>query len=119
MSELTQRIKDRIENTHEMSWGKSKKWTFTLEAGRGSTYASGKPTLYAHSTYEKQSVNAGQPQRVFMEQWDDWTAAREALAEVKKNLPKFKVQDRGPDGGSSHVPISVITAHLPDAPDNE
>jgi hypothetical protein len=88
--------------------------TFTLEMGRGETYRNAKPMLYAHSVYEKSSVLAGQPRRLFVEQWNTWEEARAALAEVRKRDRKFEFDDYGEGGGSSYIPSSVLTRHLPD-----
>lgn len=90
------------------------KWTFTLEAGRGSTYATGNPTLYGHSTYGRGSVLAGQPLRQFITSWPTWEEARAALAALK--VPGFRYKDMAA-GGTTHIPISVLTAGLPDGPD--
>jgi hypothetical protein len=112
MSELATRIQDQIDNKYSMH---RKKWTFSLEEGRGTTYSSGKPTLYGHSRYERSSVLAGQHQRVFLDQWDSWEEARAALAEVKKTVKRFKCDDLGPEGGSTFTPVNVN--HLPDDTD--
>ena len=91
-----------------------KRFTFTLESARGETYNRPEPVLYAHSTYERGSVLSGKPQRIWVESWDSWEEARTALAEFKKANPKFKYTDEGPTGGSSHIPIEQMVAHLPD-----
>ena len=88
--------------------------TFTLEPGRGETYRHTRPVLYAHSTYERTSVLAGQPRRLWVAQWDTWDEARAALAEVRKADRKFKYDDFGEGGGTTHIPSSVLTRHLPD-----
>jgi hypothetical protein len=88
--------------------------TFTLEPGRGETYRHSKPVLYAHSTYERSSVLAGQPRRLWVAQCNTWDEARAALAEVRKADRKFKYDDFGEGGGTSHIPTSVLTRHLPD-----
>ncbi len=88
--------------------------TFTLEPGRGETYRHARPVLYAHSTYERSSVLAGQPRRLFVEQWETWEQARAALAEVRKADRTFRFEDFGQGGGTSYVPTSVLTRHLPD-----
>jgi hypothetical protein len=90
------------------------KWTFSLEAGRGETYSHSRPVLYGHSTYKRGSVMAGRPLRQWVETWDSWEEARADLASVKKAVKGFKFSDHGPEGGSSHVPIDVLTAGLPD-----
>jgi hypothetical protein len=107
MSELLDRINE-IPSTVRL------RPTFTLEMGRGETYRHIKPMLYAHSVYEKGSVLAGQPRRLFVEQWDTWKDARAALAEVRKQDRKFRFDDYGEGGGTSYIPSSVLTRHLPD-----
>jgi hypothetical protein len=82
--------------------------TLTLENGRGQTYSHGKPTLYGHSVYPRSSVLAGQPKRVWIEQWD---TVEEALAELNGVNVKFKNMI---GGGSSHVDVNLMVAHLPD-----
>jgi hypothetical protein len=81
----------------------------TLEYGRGETYCSNKPTLYGHSTYGRSSVLAGRSRRVFLESWDDLDSAR---AELK--AAKVRYSDLCDTGGSTHIPVDVITAGLPD-----
>ena len=88
--------------------------TFSLEMGRGETYRHARPMLYAHSVYERSSVLAGQPRRLFVEQWDTWEEARAALAEVRKQNRTFRFEDFGEGGGTSYIPTSVLTRHLPD-----
>ena len=88
--------------------------TFTLETGRGETYRHGRPMLYAHSVYERSSVLAGQPRRLFVEQWVAWDEARAALTEIRKRDRTFKYEDYGEGGGTSYIPSSVLTRHLPD-----
>jgi hypothetical protein len=88
--------------------------TFTLEMGRGETYRLGRPMLYAHSAYERSSVLAGQPRRLFVEQWEAWDEARAALTEIRKRDRTFKYEDYGEGGGTTYIPTSVLTRHLPD-----
>lgn len=88
--------------------------SFTLEIGRGETYRLSKPVLYAHSTYGRSSVLAGQPRRLFVEQWETWEEARAALAEVRRADRSFRFDDLGEGGGTSYIPTSVLTRHLPD-----
>jgi hypothetical protein len=107
MSQLSDRIQDMF--------GGRQKWTFSLEAGRGTTYFNNKATLYGHSTYERGSVLAGQDQRVFVDQWENWDEARAALAEVKKTVKRFKYEDFGEQGGTTHAPVNL--SHLPDDTD--
>jgi len=88
--------------------------TFTLERGRGETYSHQRPVLYAHSFYKQSSVLAGQPQRIWVAQWSTWDEARAALAELTKQDRTFRFEDFGEGGGTTHIPIAVLTRHLPD-----
>jgi hypothetical protein len=87
---------------------------FTLEPGRGATYRHTRPVLYAHSTYERSSVLAGQPRRLWVAQWDTWEEARAALGEVRRRDRTFRFEDFGEGGGTTYIPTSVLTRHLPD-----
>ena len=107
MSELLQRI-------HDIRSTVRPRPTFSLERGRGETYSHSRPVLYAHSVYERCSVLAGQPRRLFVEQWDTWEEARAALALVRKADRTIKYEDYGEGGGTTHIPSSVLTRHLPD-----
>jgi hypothetical protein len=93
-----------------------KRWTFSLESGRGETYRNENPTLYAHSEYERSSVLAGRPQRVFVAQWKDEQSARSDIAEAKKTFKKFRVDDML-SGGTTHIPVDQLVSHLPDDTD--
>ena len=88
--------------------------TFSLERGRGETYRHSRPVLYGHSVYDRNSVLAGQPRRVWVEQWETWEEARAALAEVRKQDRTFRVVDHGEAGRTSYIPSTVLTRHLPD-----
>src|SRR4051794_41586056 len=88
--------------------------TFTLDPGRGETYRHNRPVLYAHSVYERNSVLAGQPRRLWVTQWDSWDEARATLAQVRKADRSFKFEDFGEGGGTTHIPSEVLTRHLPD-----
>ena len=107
-------MNDLIDRIHEIRTAVRPRPTFTLESGRGETYRHSRPVLYAHSTYERSSVLAGQPRRLFVEEWETWEEARAALAEVRRADRTFRFDDLGEGGGSTHVPSSVLTRHLPD-----
>src|SRR4051812_677694 len=107
MSDLLDRIND-IRSTVRP------KASFTLEPGKGESYRHARPVLYAHSVYERRSVLAGQPRRLFVEQWEKWEEARAALAEVRKRDHTFKFDDYGEGGGTTYIPTSVLTRNLPD-----
>ncbi len=91
--------------------------TFTLEPGRGETYRHTRPVLYAHSVYDRSSVLAGQPRRLWVAQWETWDEARAALAEVRRADRSFRYDDLGEGGGTTYIPTSVLTRHLPDDED--
>lgn len=114
-------MSDLHERICEMLTGGSgrKKWTFTLEHGRGETYRTSDPTLYGHSTYERSSVLAGREQRVFIHRWPagEESLARTELAEIRKVLPMFRYEDLVTSCGSTHVPIAELVSHLPDDTD--
>src|SRR4051794_28751795 len=107
MSDLSERIND-IRTTCRP------RLTFTLERGRGETDSHPKPVLYAHSVYESSSVLAGQPRRLWVAQWDTWDEARAALTEVMRQERTFRYEDFGEGGGTTYIPSSVLTRHLPD-----
>jgi hypothetical protein len=106
MSDLLDRINDIRSSVRPRP-------TFTLEPGRGETYRHSRPVLYAHSTYERSSVLAGQPRRLWVAQWDTWEEARAALSEVRRADRSFKYDDFGEGGGTTYIPTSVLTRHLP------
>ena len=101
---------DRINDIHSSVRPRP---TFTLEWGRGETYSHARPVLYAHSEYEESSVLAGQPRRLWVAQWDVWAEARAALAEVRRADRSFRYDDLG-EGGTTYIPTSLLTRHLPD-----
>lgn len=103
-----------IERIQRLITDHGKKVSFTLEAGRGQTYASGKPTLYAHHPYPRHSVLRGRYARVYVEAWDSVEEAKQALAEVAAAVRGFRYTA---SDYSSFIPVDVITAHLPDTPD--
>jgi hypothetical protein len=107
MSDLLDRINDLRSNVRPRP-------TFSLEPGRGETYRHRRPVMYAHSVYERSSVLAGQPRRLWVAQWETWDEARAALAEVRKADRTFRFEDFGEGGGTTHIPTSVLTRHLPD-----
>lgn len=100
-------LKDCVENLK--NGRHKKKWTFTLEPGRGETYRNNKPTLYGHSIYERSSVLAGRPQRVFVACWDNWETARQTCKAAGVRYSEL--------GGTTHIPTSRLVAHLPDDTD--
>ena len=87
---------------------------FHAGTGTGETYSHLRPVLYAHSIYGRGSVLEGQPRRLWVAQWDTWEEARAALTKVTKADRSFRFEDSGEGGGTTHIPSSVLTRHLPD-----
>jgi hypothetical protein len=56
----------------------------------------------------------GQPRRLFVEQWETWEDARAALVEARTADRSFMYDDYGEGGGTTFIPTSVLTRHLPD-----
>ena len=81
--------------------------TYTIEpGGHGETYhRTTGYTVYGHDTYPPHSVLAGSPRRTWEGHFDTIEAARAA----------FPAADL--IAGTTHIPVDVLTAHLPDEPD--
>ena len=85
---------------------------FTLEKGQGESYSHMKPTLYGHGTFPRSSVLAGRPKRVWVENWETWDEANNAIARLDQLLGKrFICREIE---GTSHIPIEQMVSHLPD-----
>lgn len=84
---------------------------FTLEYGRGETYNSGEPTLYAHDEYPSYSVLAGRTRRIWIESWKTVEEALKDLAECGIEFYNML------GGGSTHIPVEQMVSHLPDDTD--
>lgn len=95
---------------------------FTVEFGRGETYANSKPTVYGHGVYPRGSVLAGRAMRKYVGVMpvgpEGIDAALAAItkavkaAGVKRVRIDNLIDDHG--SGSTHVPLDVLTAGLPD-----
>jgi len=107
-------MSDLIDRIREVRNSVRPRPSFTLEMGRGETYRHSRPVLYAHSVYDRSLLLSGRPQRLFVEQWETWDEARAALAEVRRADRSFRFDDLGEGGGTTHIPSSVLTRHLPD-----
>jgi hypothetical protein len=85
---------------------------FTVEMSRGETYENRDLwTLYAHSTYGRSSVLAGQNCRSNMRDIGELEDAIVFMQAVPKWMPVSRIT------GTTHVPVDVVTAHLSDEPD--
>ena len=86
--------------------------SFTVEECRGETYSEpGKWTLYAHSTYGRSSVLAGQNCRQYLRDLGSEEDAMTFMSSVPDWMPVDKI------GGTTHVPVDTVVAHLDDGPD--
>ena len=83
---------------------RNRAWDYlTIEPSRGETYNHpGEFTVYGPGTYERGSVLEGRPMRVYVE--GGFTSVETAKA-------KYPEAD---ESGSTHIPVSVMTRHLPD-----
>lgn len=81
----------------------------TIEYGNGETYRNRRPTVYKHDRYPRGSVLAGRPRRTWVDDFD-------TVAEAKAAFPEAVDLITG-GGGSTHVPVDVVTAGLPDEED--
>lgn len=60
-----------------------RKPNLTIELGRGATYSNNRFTVYAHDTYPRNSVLAGQARRRFIDSFDTLEAAQAAHPSAK------------------------------------
>jgi len=110
--QLLERVRDRIA-THNKK--KNGKLTFTVEYGRGETYANGEITVYAHDDYERSSVLYGRERRMWIGSFGREGTEQDAHDTIEaagaSKTTTFML------GGSTHVPISQVISHLPDDTD--
>lgn len=104
-------LNDAIENCLNERNGRLR---WTLEQGRGQTYNSGLPTLYAHDNYPRSSVLYGRERRRYVNEFDSIDQAMEMLKghRIMRYLDNMMME-----GGTTHVDVDVVTSHLPDTPD--
>jgi hypothetical protein len=55
---------------------------YTIERGRGATYASERWTVYEHGTYDRDSVLSGQSRRTWMDDFETLEEAQKAYPEA-------------------------------------
>jgi hypothetical protein len=67
--------------------------------------------IYAHSTYTHGSVLQGSSCRSYIDQVGDEADADALMAALPRDLKVTKI------GGTTHVPLDQVVAHLPDTPD--
>lgn len=107
-------IKDRLsQRKGRIRW--------TIERGMGETYHSRDWTIYSHDSYPRSSVLAGQERRSWICSFTvqcaaDDEPAKQAAIEACKEAGVWKYTDVM-DGGTTHIPIAQVVAHLPDDTD--
>ncbi len=80
----------------------------TIERSHGETYHNPNEwDVYEHGVYEQSSVLAGQPKRV----WID--GGFKSPEEAKVKYPDANIIE-----GTTHIPVDIMTAHLPDEEDS-
>lgn len=108
MTTAAERVIEFVDEVKAGNRGTLRGTIFTVEPGAGETYSSGKPTLYAHSTYGRGSVLSGRPRRTWVMEFESEEEAREAIKAAKIGRKTDWI------GGSTHVPHNVATAGLED-----
>ena len=78
----------------------------TIEREHGETYSRSTFAVYEHGTYPRSSVLAGQPSRRFI------NGGFKTVEEAKAKYPNARIIP-----GTTHIPVDVLTAHLPDDSD--
>jgi len=104
-------VQDRVASHNSKRHGPL---TFTVEHGRGETYANRELTVYAHDDYEESSVLAGRERRMWIGTFGDEPQARQDAEDTMRNAGAARITLWG---GSSYVPVAQMVAHLPDDTD--
>lgn len=108
--QMLERVRDRVACQNKKKNGKL---TFTVEYGRGETYANRNVTVYSHDDYERSSVLAGRERRMWIGTFANEQEARDTMEAA--GVTKITTFMLG--GGSTHVPIAQMVSHLPDDTD--
>ena len=111
--EVLERVKDRIASHDQRKHGKL---TFTVEFGRGETYANRELTVYSHDDYERSSVLYGRERRMWIDSFDRGATEQDAHETIAA-AGATKITHFMLEGGTTHVPIDQIVSHLPDDTD--
>jgi hypothetical protein len=114
--QMLEQVRDRIVAHNKKRNGKL---TFTVEYGRGETYANNELTVYAHDDYEKSSVLYGRERRMWIGTFGDVIVDGPQIHQDAKDTIEAAGASKITQfmGGSTHVPISQIISHLPDDTD--
>jgi hypothetical protein len=89
--------------------------SFTIELGQGETYSTNAWTIYAHDRYERWSVLAGRERRIWLAQTGPGPEGLKAAEDACKAAGIWK--RTAVIGGTTHIPVDVVTAHLTDDTD--
>lgn len=109
---LLEKVRDRIATHNKRKHGQL---SFTVEYGRGETYANREITVYSHDEYEESSVLAGRDRRMWIDTMD-----RDATEQDARDTIKAAGADKITDfmlGGSTYVSVDQVVSHLPDDTD--
>ena len=110
---LLEKIKDRIARHNKKKNGRL---SFTVEHGRGETYATRDITVYAHDDYERSSVLYGRERRMWIGSLDRNGTEQDARDTIKAAKAE-KITHFMLEGGTTHIPVSQMVSHLPDDTD--
>jgi len=105
---VLEQVRDRIA-THNKN--RNGRLTFSVEYGRGETYANDEITIYAHDKYERSSVLAGRERRMWIASFE---GTEQDARETIDAAGATKSTDFMLGGGTTHVPIDQIISHLSD-----
>jgi len=109
--QMLEQVRDRMA-THNTE--RNGQLSFTVEPGRGETYANNEFTVYSHDEYEESSVLYGRERRIWIGSFGREGTEQDAHDTIKAagatKITQFC-------GGSTHVPIEQIVSHLPDDTD--
>jgi hypothetical protein len=109
---MLEAVRDRMTTHNKKKHGPL---SFTVEPGRGETYANSELTVYAHDEYEESSVLAGRERRMWIGSFGDGPQAEQDAHDTIEAAGASKITDF--IGSSTHVPIEQIVSHLPDDTD--
>ena len=110
--QMLEQVRDRMA-THNTE--RNGQLSFTVEPGRGETYANAELTVYSHDEYEESSVLYGRERRIWIGSFGDGPNAEQDAHDTIAAAGATSITDFL--GGSTHVPISQIVSHIPDDTD--
>ena len=118
---MTEEITQAVERIKNQLQARNGRINWTIERGKGETYASRDWTIYSHDSYPRSSVLAGRERRTFIWSFDvqcdeQDEPAKQAAIKACKDAGVWKYTDVL-DGGTTHIPVDQIVSHLPDDTD--